>query len=115
MIEKNNFLNKHRSEVTTQPKNKNSDYVIDPTIRNINRFFFLSFKNSGKYFITRLSLDEYYTPLVQIRNFLVLIVNKPIFDKKQMKNFFKGQEIMTIRQEIIRLFVSSNLLQTQLH
>ena len=32
-----------------------------------------------------------------------------------MKNFFKGQEIMTIRQEIIGLFVSSHLLQTQLH
>ena len=33
--------NKHRSEVTTQPKNNNLVYVIDPTFRVIKRFVFL--------------------------------------------------------------------------
>ena len=37
--------NKYRSEIATQPKNKNLDYLIDPTFRNINRLFVLSFKN----------------------------------------------------------------------
>ena len=32
---------KYRSEVATQPKN-NLDYMIDSTLRNINRFFVLS-------------------------------------------------------------------------
>ena len=36
--------NKFRSEITTQTKN-NLDYWIDPTCRNINRLFVLSFKN----------------------------------------------------------------------
>ena len=36
--------NKHRSEITTQPKNNNIDYLIDPTLRN-NRLFVFSFKN----------------------------------------------------------------------
>ena len=37
--------NKYRSEITTQPKNKNLDYVINSTFRNINRLFVISFKN----------------------------------------------------------------------
>ena len=39
------FWNKYRSKITTQPKNNNLDYLIDPTFRNINRLFVLSFKN----------------------------------------------------------------------
>ena len=31
--------NKYRSEITPQTKNNNLDYVIDPTIRKINRSF----------------------------------------------------------------------------
>ena len=51
--------NKYRSEITTQTKNSNLDYQIDPTFRNINRLFVLLFKNvnddpARNYF------DEYY-------------------------------------------------------
>ena len=35
--------NKYRFEIATQPKNNNSDNLIDPTFRNINRLFVLSF------------------------------------------------------------------------
>ena len=35
--------NKHRSEITTQPKNNNLDYLIDPTSRNINRLIVCMF------------------------------------------------------------------------
>ena len=35
----------YRSERTTQSKNNNLDYLIDPTFSNINRLFVLSFKN----------------------------------------------------------------------
>ena len=41
------FWNRYRSEITTQTKNNNLDYLIDPTFRNINRLFVLSFKNYG--------------------------------------------------------------------
>ena len=55
--------NKHRSEITTQPRNNNLDYLIDLTFRNINRLFVLSFKN-GNDEPTRDTFDEYYMRLV---------------------------------------------------
>ena len=39
--------NKYRSKITTQPKSINLDDMIDPTFRNINRLFALSFKNDN--------------------------------------------------------------------
>ena len=47
--------NKYISEITIQPKYNNLDSLFDPTFRNINRVFLLSFKNdsndtTGKFF-----------------------------------------------------------------
>ena len=36
--------NKYRSEIISQPKNYNLDYLIDATFTSINRLFVLSFK-----------------------------------------------------------------------
>ena len=44
-----------------------------------NLYFFFSFKNSNDD-PTRDSLDEYYMPLVEIKDFNVLIDNEPFFD-----------------------------------
>ena len=49
----------YRSEITTQTKNNNLDYLIDPTFADINRLFVLSFKN-GDNDPTRNSFDKYY-------------------------------------------------------
>ena len=54
--------NQCRSEITTQPKNNNLNYLIDPTFSNINRFFVLSFKNANDN-LTRNSFDKCYMPL----------------------------------------------------
>ena len=35
--------NKYRSQMTVQPKNNNLNYLIDPTLANVNRLFVLSF------------------------------------------------------------------------
>ena len=35
--------NKYRSQMTIQPKNKNLNYLIDPTFTNVNRLFVLTF------------------------------------------------------------------------
>ena len=72
--------NKYRSEITTQTKNNNLDYLIDPTFRNINRLFVLSFKN-GNDDPSRDVFDKYYMPLVEIKDFNALIDNKPFFDQ----------------------------------
>ena len=42
--------------------------MIDPTIRNINRLFVLSFKNS-KNDPTRNYYDEYYMQIAEIQDF----------------------------------------------
>ena len=70
--------NRYRSKITTQTKNNNSDDLVDLTFRNIDRFFVLSFKN-GDDDPTRNSFDEYYMPLVEIKDFNVLIDKKPFF------------------------------------
>ena len=67
-------LNKYRCEIITQPKNNNLDYLIDPTFSNINRLFILSFKN-GYDDPSRSSFDRYYMPLIEVKDFNVLIDN----------------------------------------
>ena len=54
--------------------------MINPTFRNIYRLFVLSFRN-GDDDPTRNSFDEYYMPLVEIKDFNALIDNKPFFDQ----------------------------------
>ena len=76
--------NRYRSEITTQPKNNNLDYLIDPTFRKINRLFLLLFKN-GSNDPTRDSIDEYYMLLVEIKDFNLLIDNKPFFSSASKK------------------------------
>ena len=70
--------NKYRSAITTQPKNDNLEYVIDPTFRKIKRLFVLLFKN-GNSDPTRDSFNIYYMLLVEIKNFNTLINNEILF------------------------------------
>ena len=82
------YWNKYTSEITTQLKNNNLNYLIDRKFRNINRLFVLSFKN-GNNNPTRGSFDIYYMLLVEIKDFNALIDSKPFFDqpvKKQTRN-----------------------------
>ena len=70
--------NKYRSEITTQANNNNLDYFIDPTFRNINRLFVLSFKyvdDDPK----KDPFDKYYKPLVEITDFNAWIYNNLFF------------------------------------
>ena len=83
--------NKHRSEITTQPKNNSLDYLIDPTFRNNNRLFELPFKN-GDNDLIRYSFNNCYMPLVEIKYFNALINNNHFFYqpvKSKQKEFEK--------------------------
>ena len=109
--------NKYRSEVTTQPKNNNLDYLINPAFRNINWLLALSFKN-GNVVPTRNLFDKYNLPLVEIKEFNALIDNKPFFDqpaktnKKRMKNLSKCQEMMAQKQELYSIiFIIKNIVK----
>ena len=85
-------MNIYRSEITTQTKNNNLDYLIDPTFRYINGLVALSFKNSSND-STRNSFYKYYMPLEE--DFNALIYNKPFFDQpvrnklEAYENFFE--------------------------
>ena len=85
-----------------QSKNRNLDYMADPTFRNINRLFVLLIKNDDKD-LTRDHIDKHYMPLVEIKDFNTLIDNKQFFDHP-VKNKHEAYEKpvkkrMTIHQE----------------
>ena len=64
--------------------------MINLTFRNINRLCAQLFK-AGEYDPTRNYFDKYCMPLVQIKDFNVLIENKPFFDQpiKNKQEAFK--------------------------
>ena len=71
---------KYGSEITTQTKNNNLNYLIDLAFRDISRLFALSFKN-GNDDPTRNYFYKHYMPLAEIKYFNALIDNKPFFDQ----------------------------------
>ena len=100
--------NKCKPEIITQLRNNNLDYLIDPTIRNINRLYVLSIKNDN-HDATRDSIDKYYMPLVEIKDFHALIDNKPFFDQP-VKN--KQEKLIEKLIEMSRnnVYTTGNLL-----
>ena len=86
--------NKYRSQMTIQRQNNNLNYLIDPTITNVNRLFVLSFsrKNSTD---NRDSFSDYYAPNVEIKDFNILIDGKSFFDLP-VKNEEAYMKIMDI-------------------
>ena len=88
---------KYRSEIRTESKSNNSDSMIDPTFRYINRLFVLSFKNCDDD-PTRNSFDKYYMSLTEIKDFNALIDNKP-FSDPSVNNKQQVWETMTMQQK----------------
>ena len=97
--------NRYRSEIRIELKDNNLDCRIDPTFRNYNRVFVLSFKN-GDNDPTRNYFDEHYMSLVEMKNVNALIKNKSFFDqpiKDKPETYEKPVEMllkMIIQQEI---------------
>ena len=71
--------NKYRSQMTIQSKNRNLNYLIDPTFTNINRLFVLSFPRNNNT-DSRYSYWNYSAPKVEINYFNVLTDRKSFFD-----------------------------------
>ena len=69
---------------TVQPQNNNLNYLIDPTFKNVNRLFVLSFQRiAGESNTTkdhRNSFSHYYVPNVEIKDFNILVDGKTFFD-----------------------------------
>ena len=69
---------------TVQPQNNNLNYLIDPTFKNVNRLFVLSFQRiAGESNTTkdhRNSFSHYYVPNIEIKDCNVLFEGKGFFD-----------------------------------
>ena len=58
--------------------------MIDPTCRDFNRLFVLSFKN-GDNDPARNCFNKYYMSLVEVKDFNALVGKKPFFDQPLKK------------------------------
>ena len=74
--------NKYRSQMTAQPSDNNLNYLIDPTITNVNTLFLLSFVRSAEGVIDFL-FSDYYLPNARIKDFNVLIDGKSLLNLKK--------------------------------
>ena len=62
--------------MSNQNKNKNLNYLIDPTFSIVNRLFVLSVENQDD----RISYYKYYMPSVEIKDYNVLIDGNAFFE-----------------------------------
>ena len=92
--------NKYRSQVINQAATNNLNFLIDPTFSNVNRLFVLAFPNEKD----RKSFSKYYTPTVEIRDYIVILDVEPSYEIPT-KNKEETYEAIT---ELIR----NNLLRT---
>ena len=67
---------KYMSQMSNQNKNNNLNYLIDPTLSNVNRLFVLSFETEDG----RTSYYKYYMPNVEIKDYNVLIDGNVFFE-----------------------------------
>ena len=66
--------NKYRSDISSQTKNSNLNYSIDPRFK-VNRLFVLSYENEDD----RTSFSKYYMPTVEIKDYNVLVDGKNLY------------------------------------
>ena len=74
--------------------------------------FFLSFKN-GENDPTRYSFDDYYMPLVEIKDFNALIINWSASNKQTIsvwKTYWNVKKLRLYNRKCLGLFVSSKIL-----
>ena len=67
---------KYRSQISNQTANNNLNFLVDPTFTKVNRLFALASENEED----RSSFSNYYVPKVEIKDYNVLIDQKPFFE-----------------------------------
>ena len=69
--------------MSIQNNNNNLNYLVDPTLTNVNILFVLSFKRFNQDNVKknhRDSFSQYYVPNIEVKDFNVLIDGKSFFD-----------------------------------
>ena len=68
--------NKYLSKPELLAQNPNLNHLIEPCFQGINRLFVLAFENDND----RISDDEYYLPIVEIKDYNIVINGENFFD-----------------------------------
>ena len=69
--------NKYHPKVKARQQNPYLDFLINASFQGVNIFFILSFENNGG----RSSYMKYYLPLVETKDYNVMIDERNSFDK----------------------------------
>ena len=69
--------NKYLSKPELLRQNPNLNYLIEPSLRGVNRLFILAFENDTQ----RTSHSGYYLPNVEIKNYNIVINGENFFDQ----------------------------------
>ena len=68
--------NKYRSQMINQTATNNLNFLIDPTFNNVNKLLVLAFPNEED----RRSFSKYYTPILEIKDYNVIIDGEPFYE-----------------------------------
>ena len=69
--------NKYLAKSPNQAQNRYLDYLVDPSFQGVNRLFVLSFiDNDG-----RESHKQYYLPVVELKDYTIMINWRNLFDQ----------------------------------
>ena len=86
--------NKYLSKPELLAQNPNLNHVVEPSFQGVNRLFVLAFENDGD----RTSDEQYYLPIVEIKDYNILINGENLFDQP-IKN--RGVTYDNIRKIVI--------------
>ena len=70
-------LNKYLAKPELLARNRNLNHLIEPSFQGIHRIFVLAFENDDQ----RISSKRYYIPIVEIKDYHVMIDGKNFFDQ----------------------------------
>ena len=74
--------NKYLSKPELLAKNPNLNHLVEPSFQGVNRLFVLAFENDDD----RTSSDEYYLPIVEIKDYNIMINGENFFDQPIKNN-----------------------------
>ena len=74
--------NKYQSKVIQQTRNRDLDFLIDPSFQGVNRIFVLSLEDRR----VRENYEQYFLPTVEIKDYNVVINGINFFDRTVKNN-----------------------------
>ena len=84
--------NKYLSKPELLAQNPNLNYLVEPSFKEVNRFFVLAFENDND----RINTDRYYLPTVQIKDYNIMINGENFFDQPIKNNKVTYENIRKI-------------------